>query len=171
MHAGNTMFPGTRETGLRETWAALAAEGVHLHQHIMLHPSSLLESWPSGGMLMMLGSWLPGLTGLNTLLTSITRLICQHFTWLLNYPLEYNNYSSLVLLQQKNYEVVNLSSHDPVQNCQKVTRLTVKSRHSTSYALQWIVCPMRFPSELSVLFCGWILEPDQLGLTPHCTTY
>lgn len=53
----------------------------------------LLESQLSGGMIMKLESELPMLYSFEeTLLASVTCLICHHFPWLLNYPLEWNNY-------------------------------------------------------------------------------
>lgn len=82
----------------------------------------LLESEPGGGMPMARASGLPRLCSSGeTALASITRLICHHFSWLLNCPLEYHNYHLIIAPQQKDCKVVNLShSHDLVQSCQKV---------------------------------------------------
>lgn len=76
---------------------------------------------------MMLGSWLPGL---NTFEYASGLHHTSHwstFAFLQN-PLEYYHYRLIVSLQQKGCEVVDLGhSQDPGQNCQKVTKVTVKS--------------------------------------------
>lgn len=56
------------------------------------------------------------------------------------------------------------------QNCRRVTRITIKPRHSTSEFCNWMSVLQGFPRNLRVVGSHRWAVPDELGLNPHCTT-
>lgn len=129
------------DSGLQETQAALGPEGVHCADRL---PTGKSAEWRDAndvgvGAAQALQLWRD-----TSSLNHTSHL--SPFSLAPKLSLEYNSYHPILSSQQKDCEVVNPShTHDLVQNCQRVTRITIKPRHSTFKFCYWMSVLQGFP--------------------------